>query len=94
MEAPQSTLTHLECPECRKNFKADRVQTFCQDCRSSLLACYDLEVAKHTLRKEQVGDRPRGIWRWAGLKQLHQTGWTQPEETIVLFNTGSGIKYL
>ena len=31
---------------------------------------------------------------YAALKKLIQQGWVHPEERIVLFNTGSGLKYL
>ena len=61
----QSTLTDLECPECGKRFAADRVQTICVDCKSPLLARYDLDMARHTIDPQTVTKRPRGLWRWA-----------------------------
>jgi len=60
-------LTHLECPECGRRFDADQLQTFCADCRSPLLARYDLPAAAAVLRREEIAARPRGIWRWAEL---------------------------
>lgn len=60
-----STLTFLECPECGKHFDADRLQGFCTDCKSPLLARYDFQQARKTLTREAVAARPRGIWRWA-----------------------------
>ena len=30
---------------------------------------------------------------WAAAKQLCDSGWLDAEERIVLFNTGSGLKY-
>ena len=65
MQMPESTLTHLECPECGKSFVADEVQTFCQDCLSPLLARYDLSIARKTLTPTALRSRPKGIWRWA-----------------------------
>ena len=65
--APASFLTHLECPECGRRFNADRLQTFCADCRSPLLARYDLPAARETLTREALAERPRGLWRWAEL---------------------------
>ncbi len=59
-----STLTHLTCPECGRTFDADRLQTYCPDCQSPLLAHYDLQAAARTLTPESVAARPRGIWRW------------------------------
>jgi len=37
---------------------------------------------------------PEGAATLAGLQHLIDTGWVQPDERIVLFNTGSGLKYL
>jgi threonine synthase len=65
MDAPQSYLSHLECPECQREFKADRVQTFCHDCQSPLLARYDLAAAARSFNPDRVKARPHGIWRWA-----------------------------
>lgn len=64
---PESALTHLECPECGKQYDADRVQSFCKDCRSPLLARYDLVKVAAGLTPAQVASRPRGLWRWAEL---------------------------
>lgn len=61
----QSTLTYLDCPECGKQYDPRRLQTFCPDCKSPLLARYDLEKAGRTLSLESAAARPRGIWRWA-----------------------------
>ena len=63
----ESALIHLECPECLRKFDADRVQNFCVDCRSPLLARYDLPRVAANVTRAQVSDRPRGIWRWAEL---------------------------
>jgi threonine synthase len=63
----ESTLTHLECPECGRRFNADQVQSFCEDCRSPLLARYDLTRAAASVTREQIAARPRGLWRWAEL---------------------------
>lgn len=67
MTFPQSSLTHLECPECGKKFLADELQTFCADCKSPLLARYDIESAGKSLTKETLRSRLRGIWRWGEL---------------------------
>jgi threonine synthase len=37
---------------------------------------------------------PEGAATWAGLKRLAAQGWVAEEERVVLFNTGSGLKYL
>ena len=67
-----SGLADLECPECRRHFDADRVQTICQECRSPLLANYDFAQLSQDLAPEVVSQRPRGIWRWAELLPVRQ----------------------
>jgi threonine synthase len=62
-----SALLDLECPECHQRFNADEVQTFCPDCRSPLLARYDLPAVRAALTPAQVAARPRGLWRWGEL---------------------------
>jgi len=37
---------------------------------------------------------PEGAATLAGLLPLIDRGWVQPDERVVLFNTGSGLKYL
>ncbi len=64
---PESALTHLECPECGRKFNADRVQNFCEDCCSPLLARYNLVRVATSVTRTQVSARPRGMWRWAEL---------------------------
>ncbi|HEX2697912.1 MAG TPA: threonine synthase, partial [Anaerolineales bacterium] len=61
----QSTLTHLECPECGKHYDAVRIQTICPDCKSPLLARYNLDAARRSVKRSAISARPRGLWRWA-----------------------------
>ncbi len=68
----ESTLIHLECPECHDAFDADRPQTFCQSCRSPLLARYDLEAAAKKVRREELAARGRGLWRWAEILPVRE----------------------
>ena len=37
---------------------------------------------------------PEGGAVLAGLIKLRDQGWVKPEDKVVLFNTGSGLKYL
>jgi threonine synthase len=67
MRFPESLLTHLECPECGRDFDANAVQTICSDCQSPLFARYDLECTRTQATRDQFAARPRGIWRWAEL---------------------------
>jgi len=64
---PESALSHLECPECKRTYNAERVQNTCKACDSPLLARYDLDKVRRTLQVEQIASRPRGLWRWAEL---------------------------
>ena len=45
-------------------------------------------------KMEGIFCAPEGAATLAGLHMLIQQGWINPEERIVLFNTGSGLKYL
>jgi len=51
--------------------------------------------AQHRLASmEGILPAPEGAATLAGLETLLETGWIRPEERVVLFNTGSGVKYL
>ncbi len=51
--------------------------------------------AQHELGKmEGIFPAPEGAATVAALRLLVWKGWIQPEESVVLFNTGSGLKYL
>jgi threonine synthase len=52
-------------------------------------------AAQHQLGKaEGIFSAPEGAATLAGLISLIQSGWVRPDESIVLFNTGSGLKYI
>jgi len=53
-----------------------------------------LEAQRRLAYQEGIFAAPEGAATLAGLEQLVQTGWVQPDEKIVLFNTGTGLKYL
>ena len=52
------------------------------------------QAQQELARMEGIFAAPEGAATLAALKQLILQGWVQPEEKIVLFNTGSGLKYL
>jgi threonine synthase len=62
-----SLILELECPNCGKVFSSGKIQTFCQDCQSPLLARYDLDTARKHLDRDAIRHRPRGMWRWVEL---------------------------
>ena len=43
---------------------------------------------------EGIFAAPEGAATLAALEALAQRGWVSPTERVVLFNTGSGLKYL
>ncbi len=62
-----SFVTHVVCSECGKNFSHRELQTFCPTCNKPLVAVYDLEKAKATMKKERVAARPFDMWRYREL---------------------------
>jgi threonine synthase len=55
----------------------------------------DIQAAQHKLcRMEGIFPAPEGAATLVALEQLLQQNWIRPDERIVLFNTGSGLKYL
>lgn len=53
-----------------------------------------LESQKQLAQMEGIFAAPEGAATLAALKELVKQGWLHPAERIVLFNTGSGLKYL
>jgi threonine synthase len=53
-----------------------------------------LEAQRHLARNEGIFAAPEGAATLAALQQLLERKWIKPDERIVLFNTGSGLKYL
>lgn len=53
-----------------------------------------LESQKQLASMEGIFAAPEGAATLAALKELIKQSWVHPEEKIVLFNTGSGLKYL
>ena len=53
-----------------------------------------LEASREISRLEGIFVAPEGGACYAALKNLRTTGDIQPTESVVLFNTGSGLKYL
>jgi threonine synthase len=53
-----------------------------------------LAAQKQLAHAEGIFAAPEGAATLAALQELLKQGWVQPEERIILFNTGSGLKYL
>jgi threonine synthase len=65
--------------------------------KGTALAVSDAEIIqaqKEIAQRDGIFAAPEGAACWAGLQHLLNIGWVQPNEKIVLYNTGSGLKYL
>ena len=81
MSSTGSTISQLYCPKCGKQFSADEVHQLC-DCGSPLLVRYDLERAKKTFTKENIGSREKSLWRYRELLPV------KDDENIVSLGEG------
>src|SRR5512140_3219208 len=72
-------ITHLQCSGCGRQYPHQKVQTFCTECNSPLLAVYDLKAARGHVKREDVSQRPRGMWRWHELLPV-----LKPENEVIL----------
>lgn len=53
-----------------------------------------LEAARHWSKVEGIFAAPEGAACQVAYRKLRASGFFKPEDTVVLFNTGSGLKYL
>jgi threonine synthase len=53
-----------------------------------------LEAQKNLAEREGIFAAPEGAATLSALKELIAQKWIRPDERIVIFNTGSGLKYL
>jgi threonine synthase len=53
-----------------------------------------VEAQKYLAFKEGIFAAPEGAATLAGLQKLLSEGWVAPDERVVLFNTGTGLKYI
>ncbi len=70
--APISYLSHLQCSGCNREYSYNEIHTFCLFCQSPLLTVYNLKKARQYVDREQISQRPRGMWRWAELLPVQQ----------------------
>jgi len=80
-----STLTHLECGLCGREYEADRLWNLCPACGKPLLARYDLAAARQALDRAALACREPTLWRYRELlpvrERCHELclgeGWTR-----------------
>lgn len=77
-----SYVTHLECGYCGKSLDIESLHTVCPECGKPLLARYDLESAKKSLRKDDLVGREPSLWRYRELLPVRE------EENIVSLGEG------
>jgi threonine synthase len=68
-----------------------------RESRGTALAVSDPEIVeaqREMAQAEGVLPCPEGAATLAGLRHLVRDGWVLPGETVVLFNTGTGLKYI
>src|SRR5579862_2432115 len=53
-----------------------------------------LEATRHWARTEGIFAAPEGAACLVAYRKLRASGFFKPEDTVVLFNTGNGLKYL
>jgi len=53
-----------------------------------------ISAAKEMAATTGVSAAPEGGATLAAARKLSETGFLKPQDTVVLFNTGSGLKYL
>lgn len=70
--APLSYLSHLQCSGCNREYSYNEIHTFCLFCQSPLLTVYNLKKARQYVDREQISQRPKGMWRWAELLPVQQ----------------------
>lgn len=59
-----SFVTHLECPKCHWEGRADELAQLCPVCGAPLLVRYDLAAIKAAVRKEDLLRRVASMWRY------------------------------
>jgi threonine synthase len=78
-------------------FASRMILRIIRESRGTAIAVSDAEIegAQTELASlEGVRVAPEGAATWAALKHLAASGWIRPNESAVLFNTGTGLKYL
>ena len=58
-----STLTHLVCSACKREYPHSQLINLCE-CGKPLLACYDLKHASKTMTKSDIRSREKSLWKF------------------------------
>ena len=79
-------VTHIECTVCRRRHEAGRLLTVCLACGQMLAVRYDLPGVAAALGKEQLQERPPGMYRFRELLPLDDG-----EEPVTLGEGGTPL---
>jgi threonine synthase len=93
-QGAQTIASGLRVP---KSFADREILRNLHQSQGAAVAVSDAEITQaqqRLARLEGIFAAPEGAATLAALEQLLQQGWVRPHERIVLFNTGSGLKYL
>ena len=87
--------TRLVCSACEREHDVGVLQNLCRQCGQPLLARYEelLEGQRQLSAEQGMFACPEGGAAWAGARKLMDQGWIGRGEHVVVFNTGSGLKY-
>ncbi len=80
-----------------KSFADQIILRDLRDSHGNAVAVSDDEILQaqaHLAKTEGIFAAPEGAATLAALIHLKEKGWVQPDEWIVIFNTGTGLKYL
>jgi threonine synthase len=66
-----SFFSQLTCSNCGKAYSANELNTFCLECQTPLLSDYRLEEARAHIDRDEISNRPGGMWRWHELLPLY-----------------------
>lgn len=80
-----------------KSFADQLILRYLAESRGTAVAVSDQSIRQtqqELAQAEGIFAAPEGAATLAGLHQLVKSGWIDPEERVVLFNTGSGLKYI
>ncbi|WP_270584178.1 threonine synthase [Bacillus smithii] len=76
-----SYVSHLECPKCHEVYSTETVQQLCK-CGSPLLVRYKLNEVKAAIKKEDLQQREKSLWRY------HELLPVKHEENVVSLGEG------
>ncbi len=64
-------IKNLSCSSCGKSFTAEKIQTYCEDCKAPLMVDYDLLAIKNNVDRDKFRYRTKGMWRWFELLPVY-----------------------